>query len=84
MSVLANQFGSLQLSSDGYVSNLHIRDEVRGQGHGTALMQEAIAQHSGSLTLNARPDLHPFYEKLGFKATGDTDLGQPRMRREAG
>jgi len=83
MATMSSQFGTVQVSGD-YIRNLHIKDEHRGQGHGTELMNDVVAEHGDrQLSLNARHDLHPFYERLGFKATGDVDFGQPRMTRPA-
>ena len=65
-----SEHGSAKVTPSGYVYNVGIRPEVRGQGHGTALMRQIItdADRLGSpLSLNAREDLHPWYQRLGFQ-----------------
>jgi GNAT superfamily N-acetyltransferase len=58
------------------VENMVVDDAARGQGHGEALIHEAIeiARRAGcyKLTLtsnNQRTDAHRFYERVGFKQT---------------
>jgi len=71
-----NDFGSAKVTPSGYVFNVSVRSEHRGQGHGTALMQE-IAEHADTLgrppQVSARKELHPWYQRLGFER--DTSPG---------
>ena len=65
-----SDYGSAKVTPQGYVFNVSVRGEHRGQGHGTALMEE-IAEHADALgrplKLNAREDLHPWYRRLGYE-----------------
>jgi N-acetylglutamate synthase-like GNAT family acetyltransferase len=82
--VYQSEHGSAHVSPGGYVSNVHIRGEMRGQGHGTALMQRITsdADRLGQpLSLHARPDLHGWYRRLGFEQTESDALG-PRLERK--
>lgn len=79
------EFGRANVSRDGYISDVFVKEENRGQGHGHELMQSITAQADATgqvLNLNAREDLHGFYGRHGFQATGDVDFGQPRMTRQ--
>ena len=58
------------------IENMIVDETVRGQGHGEALIREAIeiARRAGcyKLTLtsnNGRTDAHRFYERVGFTQT---------------
>jgi predicted GNAT family N-acyltransferase len=82
MGMLSTQFGHAQVGGGGYVSNVFVKDEYRGQGKGHDLMRQVTQEHGNQeLKLNSRPELHAFYSKHGFEATGDEDFGQPRMVR---
>lgn len=83
-----NDYGSARVSSEGYVSNLSVTPSRRGEGHGTQLMKQ-ITQHADtigqSLKLNAQPELHEWYKKMGFEVTGaDVYNGSsvPRLERK--
>jgi len=61
--------GSARVTPTGYVHNVFIRPEHRGVGHGTALMNQIVsdADRLGlPLSLNAREDLHLWYQRMGF------------------
>lgn len=66
----------------GYVSNVMTNVDYRGQGHGTALMGE-ITSHADEigkpLLLHARPDLHPWYGKLGFEVAHEDKRSHPKL-----
>jgi predicted GNAT family N-acyltransferase len=91
-SVYESEHGSARVTPSGYVYNVSIRHDVRGQGKGTELMG-AIATDADRLgrplSLHAREDLHPWYRRLGFEE--DTRpaaelekriMGQPLLIRE--
>ena len=71
-----SKHGSARVTPSGYVHNVYIREKVRGQGHGTKLMGKII-EHADRLgrplSLNAREDLHPWYQRMGFQV--DTSPG---------
>ena len=79
--VYHTDYGTARVTPSGYISNVSVR--VRGQGHGTELMQK-VTQHADemgkSLTMHARPELHPWYQRLGFTHTADDEFG-PRLER---
>jgi predicted GNAT family N-acyltransferase len=82
------QYGTARVSPEGYVSNLRVREEQRGRGHGSSIMKQVTddADKLGhGLTLHARPELHGFYAKHGFVRTGDDYIGgvpHPRLERK--
>jgi GNAT superfamily N-acetyltransferase len=63
--------GSIGYGEVGYLGNLIVRPEHRGQGIGTTLMRTAIGhlQDTGvkSIRLDAVPKGIPLYERLGFR-----------------
>ena len=77
---------SVKVSPSGYIRDLFVRPEARGQGEGAALMQQVMADadRSGTpLTLHIgeqRTDLPDFYQKLGFKEAGQDQLGMKFVR----
>lgn len=61
----------------GYIEDVFVDEKLRGRGIGTKLVREIIktARDNGCYKLvgtsrNERPEVHKFYEKLGFKARG--------------
>jgi len=81
--VYESEHGTARVTGEGYVYNVGIRSSERGQGHGTKLMGQitADADRLGKpLTLHAREELHPWYERQGFQVEGHDVLG-PRMKR---
>jgi len=83
--VYQTEHGSALVSPGGYVRNVNIRSDARGQGHGSALLSQITADADrlgSSLTLHAREDLHPWYERHGFKRVATDPFG-PRLEREA-
>lgn len=55
------------------IESMHVREDVRGQGIGSALLAEAVrlARAAGCYRVqltsnNARPEAHRFYERNGF------------------
>ena len=78
-------YGSARVSESGYISNLGIREEFRGQGAGSELVGSitADADRLGkTLTMHARPELHEFYGKHGFTHIGEDQFG-PILQRQA-
>lgn len=82
------QYGHARVSPEGYVSNLHVPEEHRKEGHGSNIMHQITsdADRMGhGLTLHARTDLHPWYAKHGFQMTGHDYIGgvaNPRLERK--
>ena len=80
-------FGSARLTPSGYLHNVQVSVDHRGQGHGHALLRmvTADADRRGiSLTTQARPELHGFYAQHGFAPTDTAGpLDEPTLRREA-
>lgn len=63
-----------RLTADNHVGRMAVVPDYRGKGVGAALL-EAIKQHAletgiEELALNAQLQAIPFYEKLGFTASG--------------
>jgi GNAT superfamily N-acetyltransferase len=58
--------------TNGYVSTVVVHPDVRGRGIGRALVARLIGE-PGSIrwVLRARPELHPFYARLGFTSAPD-------------
>lgn len=56
--------GALVLNG-GEITHVAVRRRRRGQGIGTTLVREAVAD-CGSLTAEFDPRVRPFYEALGF------------------
>jgi predicted GNAT family N-acyltransferase len=88
--VYQTRFASAKVSPGGYVYNVATNVNMRGQGHGTELMNQitADADRMGkSLTLHARTELHPWYQRLGFEHEADdfndfSGTSMPRLVRE--
>jgi ribosomal protein S18 acetylase RimI-like enzyme len=89
-----SEHGSARVTPGGYVYNVGIRPQSRGEGHGTALMGQIIShadEMGRELSLHAREDLHPWYHRLGFQETPDPTkakmerdiMGQPLLVRPA-
>ena len=81
--VYRTEHGSAKVSPTGYVWNLSVYGS-RGRGRGTELMQQitADADRLGKpLTVHAREELHPFYQRLGFEKVGTDELGH-RLERK--
>lgn len=82
------QYGSARVSQDGYISDLHVQEQHRKEGHGSAIMGQITSdadKFGHALTMHARPDLHKFYEKHGFIHTGYDYMGPkkvPRLERK--
>lgn len=79
--------GSAEVTPVGYVFNLEVSPEYRGNGEGSEIMQKVTADADRlgrRLKLHAREELHPWYEEMGFrrKATG-AYKGDPLLVREA-
>lgn len=83
-SLYTSDYGSARVSPEGYVSNVIISHERRGEGHGTELMGQITSEADRlgkHLTLNARPELHDWYERMGFKHTGYDQFGSTKLPR---
>jgi GNAT superfamily N-acetyltransferase len=63
---------SIKYGASGWVGNLLVRKELRGNGVGTMLMEQALAALSAAgartVWLTASPSGKPIYETLGFTA----------------
>jgi predicted GNAT family N-acyltransferase len=83
-SIISTPHGSARVSAQGYVGNVIIAHWERGQGHGHELMREVTKhadEHGMELTMHAREELHPFYQKHGFNVTDpDTQWGAELKR----
>lgn len=76
--VYEGQYGSARVSTEGYVSNLQVKEGERRRGHGSEIMKQITSdadKFGHPLTLHARPDLRRFYEKHGFQRTGADYMG---------
>ena len=61
--------GALVAMTDGeatYLTDLEVNPEFRGQGIGTKLMNELIAQVGNTNIILMTADAEAFYEKFGF------------------
>lgn len=82
--VYKGQYGSARVSSEGYVSDLRVKEGERRRGHGSGIMRQITGdadKFGHGLTLHARPDLGEFYEKHGFTRTGADYMGGTAMVR---
>lgn len=65
-------YGSARVTPSGYLYNLVVDSEHRGQGHGHELLR-TVTSHADRqglvLYTQARRELHPFYGKHGFAPT---------------
>jgi len=84
LTLSSDQFGGIYeyetasaiVGAKGYVRNL--RAGERGMGHGTGLMQKIVSDADASgveLSLHARPDLHEWYGRFGFRHREDDIIG---------
>ena len=77
---------SVKVSPTGYVRDLFVSPNARGQGEGTAVMQQVFADADRAgipLQLHAgeqRTDLPGFYQKLGFREAGKDQFGTRFVR----
>jgi GNAT superfamily N-acetyltransferase len=64
--------------TNGYVSTVVVHPDHRGRGLGRAIVARLIGE-PGTIrwVLHADPELHPFYERLGFTHAPDI-LWRPR------
>lgn len=70
--------GNAMVTGRGYIRNLAVPSEHRGKGHGTNIMQQIVqdADRLGKpLSLHARPELHGWYKKFGFRVKGEDAFG---------
>lgn len=51
-----------------WLTGLLVASEQRGQGLASALVRHAISTVDGSVWLFCKPELEPFYQRLGFTA----------------
>lgn len=67
-------YGSARVTSSGYLYNLVVGVEHRGQGHGHELLR-MVTSHADrqgrALYTQARRELHPFYGRHGFAPTSE-------------
>lgn len=84
----------LEADGTGHLRQVSVREDVRGQGVGRALMAEAEAEARrrgvGRIWLNARQSAQGFYHRLGYATTsgvfpsGRTALPHVRMEKRLG
>ena len=86
-----SDYGSMRATPEGYLSNLMVMPEYRGQGHARNIMNMAISDADSMgipLTGHAKPELiEGFYSKLGFEPSENVPLAPATksfvgMRRE--
>ena len=69
-----------------YVTNLAVAHEKRGHGLGTEYMNrlhQAADEHGQPIELGVlRPDLKPWYERLGYREVGENPVMGTMMRRD--
>jgi len=64
-----SRYATARVSPSGYLYNLGVHVDHRGNGHGTALMRDVCAfadRLALTLTLHCRDALVRWYEQLGF------------------
>ncbi|MDP1898268.1 MAG: GNAT family N-acetyltransferase [Sulfurimicrobium sp.] len=80
--------GTLRILTRGkaaIIGRVAVAAEARHQGIGTEMMHQALAYchalHLESVALDSQTYITPFYQKLGFKITGDVfmDAGIPHI-----
>ncbi|WP_428096680.1 GNAT family N-acetyltransferase [Candidatus Rariloculus sp.] len=82
--------GRIDLEASGKIGRLAVLSSMRGQGVGIALMEflHAIAKDNAldSVWCNAQGVAVPFYDRLGYRVTGDpfdeADIEHVRMERK--
>ena len=82
--------GRIDLAASGKIGRLAVLSSMRGQGVGIALMQSlhVIAKDNAleSVWCNAQIVAVPFYERLGYRVTGDpfdeAEIEHVRMERK--
>ena len=78
--VLARNFdglpvGTARLLPDGHIGRMAVLKEWRGNGYGSAMLQKMLEElssgHKQIVMLNAQTSAVKFYEKFGFKVSGE-------------
>ena len=81
--VLASNFdgqpvGTARLLPDGHIGRMAVLKEWRGKGYGSAMLQKMLEElrnrHKQKVMLNAQASAVKFYEKFGFKVSGEEFL----------
>lgn len=78
--------GTARLLPDGHIGRMAVLKEWRGQGFGSAmlckLLQELQRRHQRKAQLNAQTCAVPFYEKFGFRVSGEEfmEAGIPHVK----
>lgn len=78
--------GTARLLPDGHIGRMAVLKEWRGQGFGSAmlhrLLQELTRRHQHKAQLNAQTSAVPFYEKFGFRVSGEEfmEAGIPHVK----
>ncbi len=89
--VLARNFdglpvGTARLLPDGHIGRMAVLKEWRGKGYGSAMLQkmleELYSRHKQIVMLNAQTSAVKFYEKFGFKVSGEEfwEAGIPHVK----
>ncbi len=81
MHVLARNFdgqpvGTARLLPDGHIGRMAVLKEWRGKGYGSAMLQKILEElrirnKQKKAMLNAQASAVKFYEKFGFKVSGE-------------
>jgi|CXWL01.1.fsa_nt_gi predicted GNAT family N-acyltransferase len=80
MHVLARNFygqpvGTARLLPNGHIGRMAVLKEWRGKGYGSAILQKILEElrnrHKQKAMLNAQTTAVKFYEKFGFKVSGE-------------
>ncbi|MDH5480229.1 MAG: GNAT family N-acetyltransferase [Nitrosomonas sp.] len=86
MSPQGEPIGTARLLQDGYIGRMAVLKEWRGKGFGSAMMlrllEESRNQGTKEVVLNAQTSAIGFYERFGFKVTGEEfiEAGIPHVR----
>ena len=81
--VLASNFdgqpvGTARLLPDGHIGRMAVLKEWRGKGYGSAMLQKMLEElrnrRKQIVMLNAQASAVKFYEKFGFKVSGEEFL----------
>ncbi|AEJ00678.1 GCN5-related N-acetyltransferase [Nitrosomonas sp. Is79A3] len=89
--VLARNFdglpvGTARLLPDGHIGRMAVLKEWRGNGYGSAMLQKILeelnSRHKQIVMLNAQTSAVKFYEKFGFKVSGEEfrETGIPHVK----
>lgn len=78
--------GTARLLPDGHIGRMAVLKEWRGNGYGSAMLQKMLeelnSRHKQIVMLNAQTSAVKFYEKFGFKVSGEEfwEAGIPHVK----